>query len=138
MWVCPSAAKAGHMLSDWIKIVAMKQVRMIIGASILLFQLVMIGYARFVPSRYFCWAPFDIQTDYRIDARIGDHKLTPAEIRRRYRRPRQGTDNRSPQHVMDIIEQYEETYGSKDHAQVVMRYRVNGKSEQEWRYPAQQ
>jgi len=36
---------------------------------------------------------------------------------------------------MDIVEQYERTYGAADHAQVRMRYRVNGKEEQEWRYP---
>jgi hypothetical protein len=31
----------------------------IIGGGILLFQLVMIDHARFVPSRYFCWAAGD-------------------------------------------------------------------------------
>jgi hypothetical protein len=46
-------------------------------------------------------------------------------------------DNRSIQHVMDIVQQYEESYGRSDHAAVVMRYRINGKAEQEWRYPAQ-
>jgi hypothetical protein len=114
-----------------------KHLRTVLGSAILLFQLVMIGYARFVPSRYFCWAPFDIQTDYRLDVKIGDRALTAAEIRRRYRRPRQGTDNRSPQHVMDIIEQYEQTYGRNDHAQVVMKYQVNGKPEEQWRFPPQ-
>lgn len=112
-------------------------VRTLVGLAILLFQLAMIGYARFVPSRYFCWAPFDIQTDYRIDVNVGGRDLTAAEIRRRYRRPRKGTDNRSPQHVIDIMEQYEETYGRNDHARVVMKYRVNGKPEQEWRFPSQ-
>jgi hypothetical protein len=111
--------------------------RIAIGSAILLFQVVMIGYARFVPSRYFCWAPFDIQTDYRLDVRVGDHKLTPAEIRSRYRRPNRGTDNRSPQHVMDIIQQYEEKYGRDDHARVVMTYSINGKQEQQWQYPPQ-
>jgi hypothetical protein len=52
-------------------------------------------------------------------------------------RPKQGVDNRSIQHVMDIVQQYEESYGRSDHAAVVMRYRINGKAEQEWRYPAQ-
>jgi hypothetical protein len=119
------------------RMVAVKHLRMIIGVAILLFQLVMIGYARFVPARYFCWAPFDIQSDYRIDVKIGDHELTPGEIRRRYRRPRQGTDNRSIQHVMDIVSGVEQTYGRNDHAQVVLKYSVNGKPEQEWRYPQQ-
>jgi hypothetical protein len=38
---------------------------------------------------------------------------------------------------MDIAQQYEESYGRSDHAEVQMRYRINGKAEQEWRYPAQ-
>jgi hypothetical protein len=115
-----------------------KYARTIVGGGILLFQLVMIGYARFVPSRYFCWAPYDIQSEYRLDVSIGGRNLTPAQVRSRYRRPRQGVDNRSIQHVMDIVQQYEETYGSADHAQVVMKYRINGKAEQEWQYPPRQ
>src|SRR5262249_28708370 len=114
----------------------MRYVRAAIGGAILLFQLGMIGYARFVPSRYFCWAPYDIQSDYRLDVTIGGRKLTAAEIRKRYRRPKQGVDNRSIQHVMDIVRQYEDTYGAADSASVVMKYRINGKAEQEWRYPS--
>ena len=68
-----------------------RHARTILGGGILLFQLVMIGYARYVPARYFCWA----------------------EIRSRYRRPH-GVDNRSIQHVMDIVQQYEESYGRGD------------------------
>jgi hypothetical protein len=117
--------------------VTMRYVRAIAGGGILLFQIAMIGYARFVPSRYFCWAPYDIQSAYRLDVSIGGRALTPAQIRSRYRRPKQGVDNRSIQHVMDIVEQYEQTYGSADHARVVMKYRINGKEEQEWQYPPQ-
>jgi hypothetical protein len=113
-----------------------RHIRTIIGGGLLLFQLVMIGYARFVPARYFCWAPYDIQTEYKLDVSIGGRTLTAAEIRRRYRRPKQGVDNRSIQHVMDIVQQYEETYGRSDRAQVLMKYRINGKEELEWQYPA--
>ncbi|HTM49525.1 MAG TPA: hypothetical protein VL285_12615 [Bryobacteraceae bacterium] len=113
----------------------MRWVRAGVGAAILLFQLAMIVNARFVPARYFCWAPYDIQTDYRLDVTIGGRELTAAEIRRRYRRAKVGSDNRSFRNLMDIVEQYERTYGAADHAQVRMRYRVNGKEEQEWRYP---
>ena len=107
--------------------------RTIVGVSILAFQLVMIVYARFVPSRYFCWAPYDVQTEYWITTVVNGRKLTESEIRGRYRRAQHGTDNRSPQHVMDILQGYEESYGRNDHAQVTMRYRVNGKEEQVWR-----
>src|SRR5207248_9028249 len=88
------------------------------------FQLGAIVYARFVPSRYFCWAPYDVQTDYRITTVVNGRRLTDSEIRARYRRPPRGTDNRSPQHVIDIVQGYEERYGRNDHAQVTMRYRV--------------
>jgi len=107
--------------------------RTIAGVSILVFQLAMIVYARFVPSRYFCWAPYDVQTDYSISTVVNGRKLTGAEIRKRYRRAERGTDNRSPQHVIDILEGYERLYGRNDHAEVTMRYRVNGKEEQVWR-----
>ena len=107
--------------------------RTFVGVSILAFQLVMIVYARFVPSRYFCWAPYDVQTEYRITTVVNGRKLTESEIRGRYRRAQHGTDNRSPQHVIDILQGYEESYGRNDHAQVTMRYRVNGKEEQVWR-----
>lgn len=113
----------------------MRHARTILGGGILLFQLVMIGYARYVPARYFCWAPYDVQSEYRLDVSIGGRALTAAEIRSRYRRPRQGVDNRSIQHVMDIVQQYEESYGRGDRARVLMKYRINGKAEQEWRYP---
>src|SRR5882724_6852940 len=96
--------------------VAMSYLRAIVGGGILLFQIAMIGYARFVPARYFCWAPYDIQSAYRLDVSIGGRVLTAGQIRNRYRRPKQGVDNRSIQHVMDIVEQYEQTYGSADHA----------------------
>jgi hypothetical protein len=111
--------------------------RTIGGAALLVFQLVMIVYARFVPSRYFCWAPFDIQTEYKLQVKVNGRPLTGQEIRARYRRPQNGTDNRSPQHVIDILQGYEETYGRADHAEILMRYRVNGKQEQTWRWPPQ-
>ena len=107
------------------------------AAALLLFQVVMIVYARFVPSRYFCWAPFDIQTEYKLQVEVDGHALNAKEVRARYRRQQNGTDNRSPQHVMDIVQGYEETYGRSKPARVEMRYRVNGKQEQVWRWPRQ-
>jgi hypothetical protein len=110
--------------------------RTVVGLAILAFQLAMIVYARFVPSRYFCWAPYDVQTEYWITTVVKGRKLTAREVQARYRRPQHGTDNRSPQHVIDILQGYEEKYGSSDHAEVTMRYRVNGKEEQIWQLGA--
>jgi len=100
------------------------------------FQLGAIAYARFVPTRYFCWAPFDTQTDYIATAVVNGHELTPAEFLKRYRRPRRGFDNRSPQHVIDMLQQAEEKRAARgDRTIIVMKYRVNGKAPREWRWP---
>lgn len=112
----------------------MRNLRWAIGLTLLVFQLSAIVYARFVPSRYFCWAPFDMQTDYRLDVTVNGRRLSPAEVRQRYRRPAQGTDNRSFQHIIDIIEQTERHYHPENETVVIMTYRSNGKQEEQWHY----
>jgi hypothetical protein len=116
------------------KMPGMRSLRWTIGLSLLAFQAGAIVYARFVPARYFCWAPFDMQTDYRLEVTVNGKKLSPNEIQRRYRRPARGTDNRSSQHVIDIVELAEQRYHPGDDTEVIMTYRVNGKQEQQWRY----
>lgn len=111
------------------------KLRHTIGVAILLFQLAAIAYARFVPSRYFCWAPYDAQNDYTIEVTIGDQALTATEIQARYRKRARGTDNRAIQHIKDIIAGYEARHGIGDHAQVTLRYRVNGAEEHTWTFP---
>jgi hypothetical protein len=110
-------------------------VRTGLGVAFLAFQLSAIVYARFVPSRYFCWAPCDTQTDYVIQATIDGRAVTPAEIRRRYRRPARGADDRSPQHLIDILQQVEQRLPPGQQAAVTLTYRVNGKPEQIWQWP---
>src|SRR5207245_1462427 len=112
--------------------------RTLIAMLLLLFQLGAIVYARFVPTRYFCWAPYDMQTDYRLEVTVNGKPLTAEQIRRRYRRPQKGTDNRSVSHVTDILRQYQERYARGEDTRIVMRYRINGKDEQIWRWPEQQ
>jgi hypothetical protein len=114
---------------------SMRNLRWIIGLSLLAFQMGAIVYARFVPSRYFCWAPFDMQTDYELAVKVNGKKLSPTEIQQRYRRSAKGTDNRSFQHIIDIIVGVEEQYHPCDHTEVTMTYRINGKEWQQWHYP---
>ena len=110
--------------------------RTLIPIALFVFQLGAIVYARFVPTRYFCWAPYDTQTDYVATATVNGKKLTGAEFRQRYRRPQRGFDNRSPQHVFDMLEQVEEKRaGLGESATIVVEYRVNGKEPREWRWP---
>src|SRR5207237_6850999 len=94
---------------------AMRTLRWTIGLALLAFQVGAVVYARFVPSRYFCWAPFDMQTDYRLEVTVNGQKLSAKEIQQRYRRPAQGTDNRSFQHLIDILTEAEQRYHPGDH-----------------------
>jgi hypothetical protein len=95
-----------------------------------------IVYARFVPTRYLCWAPYDQISFYRIEAadRAG-RALTPAEVRARYRMPPAGRENRSIHHVLNPIAQFESTYGRADRVTVRVVYRVNGRPQQTWTAP---
>jgi hypothetical protein len=111
-------------------------IRILIPILLFAFQLGAIVYARFVPTRYFCWAPFDTQTDYVATATVNGHELTAVEFQKRYRRTRRGFDNRSPQHVIDMLQQVEERRAALgDQTSIIMKYRVNGKELREWRWP---
>ena len=110
--------------------------RTAIPILLFIFQIGAIVYARFVPTRYFCWAPFDTQTDYVATSIVNGRELSATEFRQRYRRNRQGFDNRSPQHVIDMLQQVEKKrvrFGDK--AKISMKYRVNGKELREWHWP---
>ncbi len=110
--------------------------RLLICVAVLLFQIGAIIHARFVPARYFCWAPFDMQTEYQVEVKLGGRALSPREIQQRYRRGAKGVDNRSVQHVIDIFQQTEERYHAGDPAEIALRYQVNGHINGEWRWPA--
>lgn len=116
----------------------MRLVPNVIAGALLLAQLVLIVVARTTPARYFCWAPFDMQTDYQLECSLNGRKLSSAEIRQRYRRPAKGTDNRSVQNLIDVIQGYEEQYAGANRADIRMRYRINGKEEQLWQFPPKQ
>ena len=110
--------------------------RTAIPILLFVFQIGAIVYARFVPTRYFCWAPYDTQTDYVATSVVNGHELNAAEFRHRYRRTKRGFDNRSPQHVIDMLQQVEQKRAALgDKATVSMKYRVNGKEVREWHWP---
>ena len=109
--------------------------RYALGLTLLLLQGGAIVRARFANDRYFCWAPFDQQTKYSIGVSIGDEGLADEQIRMRYRRPAEGVDNRSAQHLFDIITRAEQKFEPAGRSRVLVRYSVNGHAEQEWRYP---
>jgi hypothetical protein len=98
-------------------------------------QLAGVVYARFVPTRYLCWAPYDQISFYEIEAERDGRRLTADEIGARYRMPPDGRENRSIHHVLNGITQFEATYGRADHVTVRVRYRTNGRPEQTWTLP---
>ncbi len=110
-------------------------IRTLAAIALIAFQIVMIGVARFVPSRYFCWAPMDSQNLYAIRVVVAGRELAPGEIGTRYRQPAEGGNWQAIQHVLDKVRQYEETYGRADGAEVVVTYTVNGGPEETWTWP---
>ena len=115
---------------------ASRALRIIVPVLVLGFQVGAIVHARSAPSRYFCWAPYDIQTAYTAHSIVNGHVLTPKEFLKRYRRPEVGYDNRSPQNVLDMFEQREEKAAKLgDHTTMVVTYAVNGREPLIWHWP---
>jgi hypothetical protein len=106
-----------------------------ISVALIAAQLAFIVSARTTNARYFCWAPFDMQTDYALDVTVDGAKLKPEEISHRYGLPASGTDNRSVQNLIDRVQLHEERYGAHHTTEITLRYRINGKQEQVWHYP---
>lgn len=110
--------------------------RLVLGAILLLLQVGAVIHARFAPSRYFCWAPHDSQSEYRIEVFVGERALPDEAIERRYQLSPSGVEARSIELVLDSVRQYEETYGRADGAPAVVSYQINGGEERQWRWPA--
>jgi hypothetical protein len=111
------------------------RIRLAVLAGFFGVQLAGIAYARFVPTRYLCWAPYDQISFYRIEAERDGQRLTADEIDARYRIPSDGRENRSIHHVLNSIMQFESTYGRSDDVTVRVRYRTNRRPEQTWTLP---
>ena len=98
-------------------------------------QIAGVIYARFEPTRYLCWAPYDQISFYTIEAERAGQPLSSDEIGARYRMPASGRENRSIHHVLNSVAQFESTYGRTDRVGVRVRYRTNGRPEQTWTAP---
>ena len=92
-----------------------------------------IAVARFVPERYFCWAPFEETSFYEIEATLKGNSLTPAAILDRYGLGYRGRNNRTIHHVIAVLRWQEEH--SDEQAEVRLKYRTNGGEEQIWEWP---
>ena len=106
-----------------------------LGMLFLLLQVGSIVYARFIPERYFCWAPYDEHTNYAISIKINGVLLSKQDIKNRYHYQAVGWEPRAIDNVFDLIRQYETTNGIDDNAQVQVHYSTNGHEEKVWRFP---
>ena len=106
-----------------------------VGAGFLAAQLLAIAYARFVPERFFCWAPFDQHTQYTIHVQIDGEALPYDTVSERYRYRAGGWEVRAIQNVISLVRQYEETYGRSEEARVVIDYEINGRPQETWTWP---
>lgn len=107
-----------------------------VGILFLLLQVANMAHARFVPARWMCWAPNDYANWYRLDVRVNGRSLSPAEIEDRYQLPGENVYQNPAENIEDIVRQYEQTYGSKDGAEVNLMYREAGGQLREWQWPA--
>ena len=106
--------------------------RYVIGVVFLLLQVGSIIYARFIPERFFCWAPYDEHSHFEISVKISGNALSKYEVKQRYKYHAIGWESRAIHNVFNLIEQYEKTYGSNDKAQVTVKYSTNGHKEKIW------
>lgn len=104
-----------------------------IGILFLTVQVASVIYARFIPERFFCWAPYDEHTYYSIDVVVDGRSLTLDEVKSRYRYLPEGWEPRCIDNVFSLVQQYESTYGKAQDAEVTITYSTNGKTEKIWR-----
>ena len=108
--------------------------RFFIGILFILLQVGSIVYARFIPERFFCWAPYDTHVNFEVFVTIDSKTLSTEEAVARYHYKMNGWEQRSIDNIFSLISQYERTYGKSDNAQVLMTYSINGHEEKEWRF----
>lgn len=107
--------------------------RFFIGILFISLQISSIVYARFVPERFFCWAPYDSHTQFETFVTINNRTLTQDEAEQRYNYKMKGWEQRSINNIFSLITQYETTYGKDEHAEVLVIYSTNGHPKKEWK-----
>lgn len=103
-----------------------------IGILFLILQVSVIIYSRFIPERFFCWAPYDEHTYYEIIVKDNGKTLTSEEIKERYHYKPKGWEPRAIHNVFNMISQYEKTYATENDIEVVVNYSINGLKNETW------
>jgi hypothetical protein len=105
-----------------------------LGILILAAQVASIAYARCVPEKWFCWAPYDEHVQFQLEVRIDGERLSEEQLRARYRLPAL-TERRAFANIVDKLVQAESTYYDGEEAEITLRYRINGRAEEVWTWP---
>lgn len=101
-------------------------------------QLGLVIGAQFTSRRYFCWAPNDYANTFSVEVMINGHELPERQALSRYQLQDRKLSYENPaSHIIDLIRQYEQTYGRDDRAEVLLKWSLNGHEEQSWRWPQQ-
>ena len=108
--------------------------RKFLGIIYLVAQLGLIVYARFIPERYFCWAPHDMQTEFEFTAFVNGRELNENEIYQRFQMHKKDRNARAAANVKDVIVQHSRTYGKNDESLVIMNYTINGIPQEPWQW----
>lgn len=103
-----------------------------IGLTFLGLQVGSIFYARFIPERFFCWAPYDSHVNFKTSVTINNKILSNEEAESRYQYKMQGWEQRSIHNIFYLITKYERTYGELDSAKVKINYSINGRKKAVW------
>ena len=109
--------------------------RKLTGIAFLLLQAGLVVNGQFRSDRWYCWAPNDYAVWYRIEVQVVGVTLTPGEIEQRYQIPAEHVAQHPAINNIEMIRQYETTYGRNDHAEVQMFYRRSGGDLQRWSWP---
>jgi hypothetical protein len=108
--------------------------RKCLGIIFLGIQLALVAQARFIPERYFCWAPHDMQTEFELTVFVNGRELNANEIARRFQINKKDRDARAVANVKDVIRQHAGTYGKNDESLVIMNYTINGIPQEPWQW----
>lgn len=106
--------------------------RFYIGIIFICLQIGSIIYARFIPERFFCWAPYDSHINFKTTVTINNKVLSTEEAVERYHYKMAGWEQRSIHNIFYLITKYERTYGVLDSARVKVNYSINGHKESVW------
>lgn len=104
-----------------------------LAALLILGQIAGIVAARFVPERFFCWAPYEEVTLFEIEATLDSRPLTSGEIQERYGMARNGRQDRSIHNVISVLRWRESR--EKNPVTVRLNFTTNGRPQQVWAWP---